>query len=108
MTYVVVFAETASQQLKAIRDYIASVADSGTAQRYVDAIVDHCLGLDTFPHRGVQRDDLRPGLRTISYRKRVVIAFVVDDGAGQVTVTGVFYGGQDIDTAFGSDNLAFG
>ncbi|MEO8727303.1 MAG: hypothetical protein ABI383_14410 [Acidobacteriaceae bacterium] len=39
------------------------------------------------------RDDIRPGLRVTSYRKRMVIAFDVD--ADQVNVIGIFYGGQD-------------
>lgn len=64
---------------------------------------DHCLSLDMFPHRGARRDDLRPGLRTISYRKRVDIAFVIDDDAHRVTILDVFSGGQDLDAAFSAD-----
>ena len=41
------------------------------------------------------RDDLRPGLRTTVYKKRVVIAIMVDDEAQRVDVLGVFAGGQD-------------
>ncbi|MDR1077936.1 MAG: type II toxin-antitoxin system RelE/ParE family toxin [Propionibacteriaceae bacterium] len=100
MTHSVVFTETASTQLEAIRHHIASASDPGVAESYLDSIIDHCLSLDTFPHRGVRRDDLRPGLRTVSYRKRVDIAFVVDDDASRVTILGVFYGGQDLDSAF--------
>ncbi len=102
MTYSVVFSETSVAQLEALRRYITSVADSDIAEHYVDAVVDHCLGLNTFPHRGVRRDDLRPGLRTMSYRKRVDIAFVVHDAPRMVTVLGVFYGGQDFGSALES------
>jgi toxin ParE1/3/4 len=49
--------------------------------------------LTAFPHRGRTRDDLRPGLRTIGFRRRVVIAFAVFEDA--VTVVGIFYGGRD-------------
>ena len=56
-----------------------------------------CEELQTFPHRGTQRDDIRPGLRVTHYRKRSVIAFVVD--ADQVSILGVFYGGQDYEAA---------
>ena len=55
----------------------------------------HCEGLAIFPHRGTMRDDLRPGLRTTVYKKRVVIAIVVDDEAQRVDVLGIFAGGQD-------------
>jgi len=33
----------------------------------------------TFPIRGVQRDDIRPGLRITNYKRRAVIAFAVSD-----------------------------
>jgi toxin ParE1/3/4 len=46
--------------------------------------------------RGTSREDIRPGLRTISYRKRVVVAFDVD--ADRVNIIGIFYGGQDYET----------
>lgn len=65
----------------------------------------HCEGLAVFPHRGTMRDDIRPGLRTSSYKKRAVIATYVDDETQQITILGVFYGGQDYDTILsGSDN----
>jgi len=105
MNYQVTFAHEASNHLAAIRDYIAVAADPVTAERYVDAIIDHCLDLEMFPHRGARRDDLRPGLRTVNFRKRVTIAFAVDDVANRVTILGVFYGGLDIDTAFAPDGV---
>jgi plasmid stabilization system protein ParE len=45
---------------------------------------------------GRARDDLRPGLRTIGFRRRVVIAFAVHEDT--VEIHGVFYGGQDYET----------
>jgi plasmid stabilization system protein ParE len=39
------------------------------------------------------RDDLRPGLRTIGYRKRVVIAYAILNET--VAIIGIFYGGRD-------------
>lgn len=41
------------------------------------------------------------GLRVTNYRKRVVIAFDVD--AEQVSVIGIFYGGQDYETVLQGD-----
>jgi toxin ParE1/3/4 len=41
---------------------------------------------------------LRPGLRTIGFRRRVTIAFAVE--AEVVTIIGVFYGGQDFEGAW--------
>jgi hypothetical protein len=45
---------------------------------YTNSIVTYCESLHTLPHRGIQRDDIRPGLRTTSCRKRFVIAFQAD------------------------------
>lgn len=53
------------------------------------------------PHRGTRRDDIRSGLCITNYKKRSVIAFAVD--AEQVSIIGVFYGGQDYETALESD-----
>lgn len=97
MVYTVEFAPQALEQLTALYRYIAAAASPEIAQRYTDAIVTHCEELQTFPHRGNLRDDIRPGLRITNYRKRVVIAFAVD--AKQVSILGVFYGGQDFEVA---------
>ncbi len=105
MTYTVWFAPEAADQLEALYRYLASAASPAVAAGYVDSIVAHCEGLAVFPHRGMMRDDIRPGLRTSSYKKRVVIATFVDDDAQRVAILGVFYGGQDYDAILsGSDN----
>jgi toxin ParE1/3/4 len=44
------------------------------------------------------RDEIRPGLRTFGFRRRVTIAFDVAPGA--VIILGIFYGGQDLVAAF--------
>jgi toxin ParE1/3/4 len=75
-------------------------ADAETASRFTDGIIDHIAKLSAFPKRGTPRDDLRPGLRTISWR-RVTIAFVVE--ARDVVVTGVFYGGRDFEALIRED-----
>lgn len=56
------------------------------------AILDSCDRLKEFPFVGVARDDLRPGLRTLGFRRRVVIAFAVTDET--VEIIGVYYGGR--------------
>jgi toxin ParE1/3/4 len=71
------------------------------AERYVDAIVDFCMSLQTFAARGVAREDLLPGLRITHFRKRAIIAYLLDDET--VSIVGVFYGGQDYETALGSE-----
>lgn len=96
MKYRVVFAPEAEEQLAALHRYIASASYADVADRFTEAIVQFCESLSTFPLRGNNRDDVRPGLRVTHYRKRVVIAFVVDPDV--VSTVGVYYGGQDYET----------
>lgn len=99
--YTVVFTPEAEEQLAAIYRYIAAKASPETAERYTSAIVSYCEGMQFTPHRGTRRDEIRSGLRITNYKKRSVIAFAVD--AEQVSIIGVFYGGQDYETALESD-----
>ena len=96
MSYRVVFFSEAEEQL------VALSASPDIAARYTEAIVSYCESLRTFPHRGTMRDDVRPGLRITHYKKRAVIAFDVD--AEQVSIIGVYYGGQDYATILQDDS----
>ena len=89
-------APEAEAQLLSIYRYIAAEASPEIARRYADAILDRCESLDSFPNRGTPRDDIRPGLRTIPFRRRVTIAFRV--AADEVTILGIFSAGQDVGT----------
>ncbi len=99
--YIVVFTPEAQEQLISLYRYITAAASPEIAQRYTSAIVSHCEGLQNFPHRGTRRDDIRPGLCITNYKKRAVIAFDVD--GNQVSIIGVFYGGQDYETVLHAD-----
>ena len=91
----VVFAPQAATDVEAILQYIADRSSSPViARHFVAGIIAHCRKLGLFPHRGTKRDDLRPGIRTIGYRRRVTIAFKVDQDV--VTILRVFYAGRDI------------
>ncbi len=102
MTREVIFAPEALADLFKLYDDIALDAGTGRAQSYTDQITAHCLGLMTFPERGTRRDDLRPGLRTTTFRRRVTIAFHITDTT--VTIDRVLYGGRDLTAIFDDDN----
>lgn len=89
----VVFRREALAQLDELYDYVVAAGSPSAAADLVDAIVTFCEGLTHFPLRGHARDDIRPGLRTIGFRRRAVIAFVVHDES--LVILGVFYGGRD-------------
>jgi toxin ParE1/3/4 len=102
MSYQVIFAPEANAHLVSIYRHIASKASPTIAERFTAGIVDYCEGFSTFPHRGTKRDDLRPGLRTIGFRRRVTVAFTVE--LDSVTILGVFYGGQNYEDTFELDD----
>lgn len=99
--YTIQFSPEAEQQLAALYRYIATAASPVVAERYTNAIAEYCESLQTSPHRGTRRDDVRPGLRITNYKGRAVIAF--DVVADTVTIVGVFYGGQDYESALWDD-----
>jgi plasmid stabilization system protein ParE len=96
MAYRIVFTPEARDQLDHLHSYISATADVKTASKFTDGIIHHIAGLTEFPERGTPRDDLRPGLRTLAWRRRVTIAFVVEEA--EVVIIGVFYGGRDFES----------
>lgn len=99
MVHRLVITPEARDQLIAIYDYIAEAASSETARRFTDGIVDHLAILTDHPHIGTPRDDLRAGLRTLPHKRRVTMAFMVEEEA--VVVIGFYYGGQDFEALLG-------
>lgn len=93
MTPTVVFTPEAEKQLVDLYRYIAAAGSPEAAARYTDAIVTFCEEMATFPRQGRARDDIRPGLRIIGFRRRAVIAFT--DTEQTVVIVGIFYGGRD-------------
>ena len=95
MKYSVEFAPEAESQLLALYFHIALAASPNIATHYTDSIIEQCQTRSTFPNRGMKRDDIRPGVRVFGIRKRVSIAFVVEDDV--VTILGIYYGGQNFE-----------
>ena len=96
-TYEVVSAPEAEEQLATLYCDLSERASAQIAERYVSAILEYCESLQTGPQRGTRRDDIRPGLRITHYKRRAIIAFAVD--GERVLILGVFYGGQDYESA---------
>lgn len=99
--YRVIYSPEAEAQLTSLYRYIARHASPSIAQKFTDAIVARCDSLDEMPLQGRLRDDLRPGLRTLGFRRRVLIAYSVEDAT--VTILGSFYGGQDYEALLRED-----
>jgi toxin ParE1/3/4 len=96
MTFRVVFSASAKADLFAIYDYIAERAGATIALRFVESIEIYCRGFETLPERGARRDDLRPGLRTVGFRRRATILFEVERATRQVVIHGIYFGGRSL------------
>jgi len=101
MGYRIIVTPEARDQLDAIYDYIAYAATPSIARQFTDGIIDRLAVLTDYPRTGSPRDDIRPGLRTLAYRRRVTVAFMVEEAA--VVVIGFYYGGQDFETILRDD-----
>ena len=58
----------------------------------IEAVI---ASLKTTPHKGNLRDEIAPGIRAIPAGRKAVVAFLVDDDAGEVLIYAVTYGGAD-------------
>jgi toxin ParE1/3/4 len=89
----VVWRQTATDDLYRLYDWIADRADPETAFAYTSAIEAHAADLATFPERGTPRDDIAPGVRTLNFRGRTVIAYRVGEA---VEVLRIFHAGHEL------------
>jgi plasmid stabilization system protein ParE len=91
----------AKAQLNSLYENLAREASLDIATRYIDAVMVRIAGLADFPHRGTSRGDIRPGLRTIPFRRRLTIAYAVTPE--EVRVIGIARAGQDLERLLGED-----
>src|SRR5687768_4624241 len=89
------FRPQARADLFALYDFVATESGDVVAGAYITRIEAACLSLATFPQRGARRDDLAPGLRTIGFERRALIAFGVKGSS--VTIMRILYGGRDFE-----------
>ena len=102
MTRSVAYSPQARQQLTDLYTWIATASGStDRAEGYVSAIVDYCDGLANFPMIGVAREDIRPGLRVVGFRRRITIAFAIAEET--VEILDIYYGGRDYETLLSAD-----
>lgn len=86
----------AQADLDDYRAWLLQAAGEGVADAWTDGLLDWIAELRTFPERGSPRPDLRPGIRTRVFRRRVTIAYAVVDDV--VTVLRVFGRGRNVTT----------
>jgi toxin ParE1/3/4 len=97
MTGQIHFTPEAEQHLHTLDDWITQNTDGETAQRVVEAILDHIDSILEFPHAGRARDDVRTGMRTTTYKRRTLVAYEIDESSEElvVNILGIFTSGQN-------------
>ena len=105
MTGRINYTPEAEQQLNELDDWITQTASAEIAQRFVSALLDHVDGILLFPLAGRARDDVRPGMRTTTFKKTTLVAYAVDETSDElvVNILGVFHGGQDWEAVLDED-----
>ena len=100
----VTYRPAAQDDLDAIFRYILLATQSfGIAEGFVRRIKARCDRIGNIPLGGRNRDDLEPGLLTVSFERCAVIAYKVE--AERVRITNVFYGGRDFEALYrGQEN----
>lgn len=83
--------------LDAIKAYITKEASETIANRLIERVLGFIDGFGTAPKRGAARDDIRPGLRILSWRRTITLMLVVDDHAKTVVVIGALYRGRNLE-----------
>ena len=99
MAHKVKLRPSALGDLQAIYDWVADHSDEMTAAAYRDRILEACSRLGEFPNRGSRRDHLLSGLRAISFERRAMILYLVEERV--VLILRVLHHGRDPALAFG-------
>ena len=95
MTYRLRFHPLVERDLDTIAQWIIHYAGAEVAHRKLMEIEQAITDLAHRPHTGSVRDDIVSGLRAIPAARKAVIAFTVDDTAGEIFIQAVTYGGAD-------------
>ena len=74
-------------------DWIAAAAHPRTALGYIGRIEAFLQGMRSGSERGLRRDDIRAGLRIVSFERRVTVAFTVD--VESVVILRIFCAGRN-------------
>lgn len=78
MIYDVQLSALAIEDLIALHRWVSAEANIPTADGYLARIEERIAALADFPDRGSPRDDLIAGLRTLTFERRLLIAYSVD------------------------------
>ena len=73
-----------------------------TLDAYIERLLARCAVIGDAPGAGKPRNDLRPGLRTVVFEKRVLIAYRVTESG--VEIVNLFSQGRDYEAFYLDDD----
>ena len=97
----VIFSEDASDDLSELGIWVGERGGRAVAEDYLVRIHSACMKLSQFPRRGSPRDHLAPGLRSITFERRVVIVYRLE--ADHVLILRLIRTARDIAAQFAND-----
>ena len=97
----VVLSPDALADLSNLYDWIANQASLDVALAYIERLESYVMGFEVASERGTLHDDIRRGLRTIGFERRLTVAFEVTED--QVMILGFFSGGRDWTAILGEE-----
>jgi toxin ParE1/3/4 len=68
------------------------------AEQFVTRVRERSRRIGLVPHGGTPRDDLAPGLRTVAFERRAVVAYRVE--GDKVVISNIFFGGRDYEAIY--------
>lgn len=101
MSLPVTWHPNAQSDLYQMYDWIVDRAGPEIAISYTRRIQERCRSLADFPHRGTPREDLGLALRSITFQRRVVIVYRVEQD--RVLVLRLIRAARDIPAQFARD-----
>lgn len=101
MAFKVVFRPRAAEALDQLYTYISERGGVDVALGYVLKIEEQCARLAELPERAPLRPEVGPGVRVLSFRRRVSIAYRITGKV--VEILGVFYGGRFMEGVLSDD-----
>ena len=93
--HAIIYDRNAILDLAELHSWVGIETSERIASAYLKRIRLFCRQLRHFPHRGVQRDDIRHGVRIITFEGRVDIAFEVK--GDRVIIIRALYAGRQFD-----------
>ena len=97
----IILSEAAIADISALGRWIAERAGSEIADAYVSRVEAVCYRLADFPSRGTPRFGISAGLRSVTFERRVIIAYQIENE--EVQIVRVIPAARDFARAFGND-----